>query len=1519
MTLANPAGLWLALLAIPVIALHMLRPRRVPVAVSSTFLWRSLSRPVAAAKPWDRLRPSIPLILQLLIVALLALGFAQPVRLTDAPLAQHTVFMIDATGSMSARDGKPDRIGEAKSRALSLFDQLPAGGKASIVVIDRQPQVVLSGSSSREEFKAALDPIEATAGAGDFAAAFTLAAGLETPADPIGFVLLSDGGLPQEQRKQILAGTAYERLGDSNNNRGIVRLSVEPRATALHTRLTIKNAGAALTQPVRFDVDGATVDSRTVKVGERESVDVEVDLPLGERVEAFLEGEDLVSADNHAYAIAHASRAARVLLVTEGNPFLEELLGVLPAFEVETSSVSRSAEGYDVVIYDRIDVPADPGAPYFAIAPPSGAPGISVIGTRERPVLTLVQADHPAIAGLDFSSVAIAETQQFSTSGDTVLLGAEGAPLLVEGSRAGRRFGYLGFALGDSNLPVQVAFPILFDRVLSSLAGITTAPPELRVGDQFPLSSPAGITVSAPGGREIAVTPGSPLPVADRPGFWTVHIDGKPDIVFAVNAADAEIDTAPVKDLAIAPRETQPGERAPRGEVPLLRWLAVLVLAVLLAEFAFSRRQRGVSRRQWRVASVARFVVVLLLVGVFSDLAIDRPAQRVATMFLIDASDSMGAIGKDEAVAWVREALKAQPEDALAGVALFGGDARLDLTMQRDASLSTPAVRVDSTRTDLAAALRLAGAVLPSDAKRRIVVISDGRPTQGDATTEIDRLRERGVVVEVHPIANAGGADVAVARVDAPILARHGETFTLRATISSTTTADIRLILERDNKVVDEKTVHVEPGEKVVEFTQLAGDSGIARYAVRIESGATGVPQNDVGYAVVPIEGPARVLVVDGSSKAQPFIDALRAGGLTVDVVAPAAIPALDQLATYTSTVLVDVDANSLSKEQVRSLGAASRDLGRGMVVLGGDHSYALGGYLNSELEALLPVVSEVTDPLRRQKVAQVLAIDTSGSMGACHCAEGTQTGPNGMPTGGPGGMVRGGVNKTDISRAAATRTIQALSKTDEVGVLAFSTEHRWIIPLQELPAADVVTKGLSGMTPAGGTNLSTTLTTAAEALRKSKASLKHIILFTDGFTNPGVLNGLADQAKKLADEGITVSVLATGEGSAQQLKQIADAGRGRFYPGRDLEQVPQIMMQEALTVARDVVNEGEFVPRITSNEAPVRNLTEAPPLLGYIGTTAKPTAVVHMSAGNEDDPLLASWQLGLGRVTSWTSDAGSRWSQTWTSWDGYIAFWAAVVKDTFPSSGSSGAAARIDVRGETARITVESEQPFGDGATASARLTTPSLTGSDVKLERTSPTTFAAEVPASEVGTYAAGVAVSGPDGTLTTTAVGVRSYSLEYKPGQADPDLLTGLSTRSGGRGAIEPAMAFDAADLRTGTRHIELARWFLLTAALLLPLAVALGRVAWRRLDPALLPRQTTSDDPRVAELLRRGRERRAATAVRNPRPQPREPGPPRSPPDSIPPPAPSPPPAAEQPAAASEQDTLARLLSRKREGR
>ncbi len=715
----------------------------------------------------------------------------------------------------------------------------------------------------------------------------------------------------------------------------------------------------------------------------------------------------------------------------------------------------------------------------------------------------------------------------------------------------------------------------------------------------------------------------------------------------------------------------------------------------------------------------------------------------------------------------------------------------------------------------------------------------------------------------------------------------------VRATIVSSTAQAIAVRWTRDGETVEERVVDVDAGQTIVELPQVAGgDGALASYRLQISGPADARLENDVGFAAVQVDGPARVLLVEGMpGGGATLATALRSGGLPVDVIPAAELPAVDRLATYSSTVLVDVDARSLSADQVGSLAVATRDLGRGLVAIGGDRSFALGGYLDSELEKLLPVVSDIKDPTRRPSVAEVLAIDSSGSMGACHCAEGG--GANGLMGGNSSG---GGVNKTDISRAAAARTISALAADDHVGVLAFNTEQSWIVPLQTLPPEEVVTKGLRQLSPSGGTDLTKPLLVAGEALRNDKAKLKHIILFTDGFTSPGGLDALVGQAADLADEGITVSVVATGEtGADTNLAAVADAGRGRFYNETDLSQVPQIMMQEAILASRQIVNEGEVFPRVVSSAAPVRDLRAAPPLLGYLGATSKPTAQTHLEVGEEGDPLLASWQIGLGRATAWTSDASARWSQAWTTWDGYTAFWAGVVKDTFPLGGSAGAGARAELVDGRLRVTAESADGWPDGATAVARVAGPDLQGREVALERTSGNTFVGDVPATAAGTYAVGVSVTGPGGAalLSATTTAVQSYSAEYAVGSADPDALARVSSLAGGRGAIEAADAFDGTGLPVGHGRVALAGWMLLAAALLWPVAVALSRVALHGSGAAALK----SGRRRVVDELKSRMPARPGVE--------RPPRPPRTPRQASPPPAaPVPPP------------TIDRLLKRKR---
>jgi len=1498
---ANPAGLWLGLLAIPVVVLHVLRPRRPPVEVSSTFLWRAVARPVSVAAPWQKLRPSTLLAVQLLAVALLAGAVAQPVRPTAARLAEHTVFIVDASGSMAAADGSPERLDAAKKRARDLRRQIPGGGVASVVVAGAQPRVALSASADPDAFSDAVASIRTTPGPADFATAFNLAESMETPGAAVGFVLLSDGGLTDEEQKLLPPGTDYQRTGDRSTNRAITRLTVEPRGSGLHARVSLRNTGGpAATQGLRIDVDGRTAHTEQVALPDGAAVEREIDLPGGDRVEAFLEGEDLLTADNHAYATARRRRPLKVLLTGPQNVFLERLFASLPSVTVERSDDARPAPGFDLVVYDGVAVPADPGAPFLAIAPPGGATsaGVAVLGEVEHPAVTLVRSDDALLAGLDLSEVGIAAAQRLDAPAAEVLVGAEGAPLLLRGALGGRPFAYLAFPLAQSNLPLQVAFPLLGDRLLTELAGAALPPADLRVGQPLPVSLAGPGTVDAPGGVRLTLAAGGAAPVADATGFWTVAQEGRPEVTFAVNADPVESSLAPAASLPVPERALRPGERRATGERPWLEWVVIALLVVLAAELFLSSRRRGVSRRQWRAAVILRAGIAALLVAALAGLAIPRTSKRVAVMFLVDASDSLGVGGQVAAVDWVREALRQQPDDALAGVAFFGGDARLELTVQSDARLLQPATKVDASRTNLAGALRLAGAVLPADARRRIVVVSDGRATEGDAATEARRLREDGIRVDVHPVEVLGGADMAVARVDVPSHVKQGEAFVVRATISSTTAQSIGIRWTRDGRTVEERVVEVAAGQSIVELPQTAsGDGALASYRLEINGPSDARLENDVGFAAVQVEGPARVLLVEGmAGEGATLASALRAGGLPVDVVAAGELPPIDRLATYSSTVLVDVDARSLSAEQVASLGVATRDLGRGLLAIGGDRSFALGGYLDSELEKLLPVVSDIKDPTRRPSVAEVLAIDSSGSMGACHCSEG---GNNGMMGGNQmgGGQMGGGVNKTDISRAAAARTISALAADDHVGVLAFNTEQSWIVPLQQLPAEDVVTKGLRQLSPAGGTDLTKPLLAAGEALRNDKAKLKHIILFTDGFTSEGGLDALVSQAAALADEGITVSVLATGEtGADANLAAVAEAGRGRFYNETDLTQVPQIMMQEAILASRQIVNEGEVFPRVVSSAAPVRDLRVSPPLLGYLGATTKPTGQTHLEVGEEGDPLLASWQIGLGRATAWTSDASDRWSQAWTTWDGYTSFWAGVVKDTFPLGGSAGAGARAELVDGRLRVTAESADGWPDGATAVARVAGPDLQGREVALERASETTFVGDVAATAAGTYAVGVSVTGPGGEslLSATTTAVQSYSAEYAVGAADPEALRRVSSLAGGRGAIEPAAAFDGTGLPVGHGRLALAGWMVLAAALLWPVAVALGRVALHGSGMAALQtgRRRVIDELKSRMPARPGTDR-----------PPRPPRPPKKA-KAAPPAVPVPPP------------TIDRLLKRKR---
>ncbi|HZD23152.1 MAG TPA: BatA and WFA domain-containing protein, partial [Acidimicrobiia bacterium] len=544
MSLLVPAGLAALFLAGPIVILHMLTPRRPPTPVSSLLHWDGLRHSITAAEPWQKLRWSLLLILQILAVVLFAFALARPAVLEEAELAEHTVFIIDASGSMAAIDGDPDRLGTAVKEAKALRAELPDQGIASLVVASPQPTVLVSHSPDGDEFDRALDTIRTNGGKANFEATFALAESLVLPDRDTDFVLVSDGQLDETEQKLAPLGTRFVPVGQTDTNRAITDLSVNAGPGGLEARVTVESSGGPdATQDLRLDVDGVTAVTEEIEIPRGGVAEQTFELPSGSQVAAYLDGEDLLAYDNQRFVAAPILGSLKARVHGENRFFIDQLLSAMPDIDTNVAPT----EEVDFEIYVGVAVPPNPSTPFIAIDVPGGAPGVVPTGRIENPIPTLV-TQHPLLEDIDVGRLAIAEAQILDVSSGEVILGAPGAPLIVQSETNGVPFYYIAFTLEQSNLPVNIAYPIIGARMVAGLSTAEGATDALTVGDRITVGSTGG-TVTDPRRNKSVVAVGDSEPVADILGFWTVTREGSEPMMIAVNADISESSLKPAAGL----------------------------------------------------------------------------------------------------------------------------------------------------------------------------------------------------------------------------------------------------------------------------------------------------------------------------------------------------------------------------------------------------------------------------------------------------------------------------------------------------------------------------------------------------------------------------------------------------------------------------------------------------------------------------------------------------------------------------------------------------------------------------------------------------------------------------------------------------------------------------------------------------------------------------------------------------------------------------------------------------------
>jgi Mg-chelatase subunit ChlD len=528
--------------------------------------------------------------------------------------------------------------------------------------------------------------------------------------------------------------------------------------------------------------------------------------------------------------------------------------------------------------------------------------------------------------------------------------------------------------------------------------------------------------------------------------------------------------------------------------IALLLLIPAMVLTVVL--YLGGRRRVGANRR--RVALVVRTVLLTALVFALAGFRLVLPVDRLATVFVVDLSDSVGNAGREDALAFLRETLKVMPDNDVAGIVAFGKEAlveRLPSDLEDvDRIASTPV----TSATDVGAALRLASALFPDDAQKRIVLLSDGNDTTGGGQSEAALAATRGIRVETRLIGLGSSDEVLVERLTTPSTARLGETIEAVVEIRSSIAQPATVRLFADGEQVASQPVQLEQGLTRVTFDVKPTDARLHTFRAVVEAGRDTFSQNDRADSFTVVKGEPRTLVLAGNEAvASELVAGLKAQRQQVDSIVPEALSTdFADLVTYDSIVLVDVPRLRLSDRQLTALQVYVRDLGKGLVMIGGPDSYGAGGYQKTALEETLPVDMGVKDREKQPDVALVVVIDQSGSMDACHC--------NSFNGGQGGGTGMGGVRKVDIGKEAILRAAAALTARDELGVVGFNEQAHWVVKTQPLGGITDLQGTIAGIQPLGQTNIFAGLDQAVQSLEGATATRRHIILLTDGWSSSG-------------------------------------------------------------------------------------------------------------------------------------------------------------------------------------------------------------------------------------------------------------------------------------------------------------------------------------------------------------------------------------------------------------------------------
>ncbi len=608
-------------LFIPVLLLYLLKQRRRRMQVSTLMFWDQILRDEQSVISFKKLRKLLSLLLQLLFIALLTLALARPLLSKDMLGARRIVLFLDTSASMTTEEDGGTRFGKAAALAENVVRGMSLGDTLMLTTVSDTVDVVIPFTNSHKELLDAIAGLEASHGSTHFEDAFDLLEDLPADSRETYVYVISDGAFDEvtvavPEQTQF----AYLRTGEASENVGITAFEARPLpASARDFEILFEAANETVdeqTIPFEIRVGSDLIDAGelTIEAGAREIRSVSQFSRSSGEVRVTLDFDDPFQLDNTAYAVLPLPNPMEVLLVTEGNLFLQSALAtdndvaitvVTPLMYEALPGAAPEKRPSVTAIFDRAPPASAPvgHAIYIGEWPAFIAPATT--GKVEDPVVTEFDREHPINRHLRLANVSIETARQISLpEGYTPLIRSFEDTLLALGDDEGRYSMVLTFDTMSSDLPLRVAYPILMANAIRFMEGfnagedwhsldigaiLTKADLEDRArrvhrregsdGETFSILRPGEeVGESADGAREIPK-----LLAIDRAGIYrTVTHRGEQAPLFAANMASRRESRIQPSDALPVLTEGPLPEISDGFRLGLEPWFFLVLIALVL-------------------------------------------------------------------------------------------------------------------------------------------------------------------------------------------------------------------------------------------------------------------------------------------------------------------------------------------------------------------------------------------------------------------------------------------------------------------------------------------------------------------------------------------------------------------------------------------------------------------------------------------------------------------------------------------------------------------------------------------------------------------------------------------------------------------------------------------------------------------------------------------------------------------------------------------------------------------------